>query len=124
MYPFLTDGDAHLTEGSGFNICIIKDGVIYTPDCGVLKDVTRKSVIDAANKLGIEVRVEVVPVELVYQADEIFMCTMAGGIMPITSLDGQPVKDGKIGPITAKIWDGYWDMHFDPAYTIKVEYGV
>jgi len=121
-YPFLTDGDAHLTEGSGFNICLIKDGVIYTPDRGVLKGVTRKSVIDVADKNGIEVRVEVVPVELVYKADEIFMCTTAGGIMPITSLDGEPVNGGKIGPITKKIWDGYWDMHFDPAYTIKVNY--
>jgi branched-subunit amino acid aminotransferase/4-amino-4-deoxychorismate lyase len=121
-YPFLTDGDAHLTEGSGFNICIIKDGVVYTPDRGVLKGVTRKSVIDVANKNWIEVRVEVVPVELVYKADEIFMCTTAGGIMPITSLDGELIKDGKIGPITKKIWDGYWAMHFDPAYTIKIEY--
>jgi branched-subunit amino acid aminotransferase/4-amino-4-deoxychorismate lyase len=123
-YPFLTDGDAHLTEGSGFNICLIKDGVIYTPDRGVLKGVTRKSVIDVASKSGIEVRVEVVPVELIYQADEIFMCTTAGGIMPITSLDGQSVKGGQIGPITKKIWDGYWEMHFDPAYTMKVNYDV
>jgi branched-subunit amino acid aminotransferase/4-amino-4-deoxychorismate lyase len=63
-------------------------------------------------------------VEMVYKADEIFMCTTAGGIMPITSLDGEPVKDGKIGPITKKIWDGYWAMHFDPVYTIKVDYAV
>ena len=121
-YPFLTDGDANLTEGSGFNICLIKDGVIYTPDRGVLKGVTRRSVIDVAKKNGIEIRVEVVPVELIYQADEIFMCTTAGGVMPITSLDGQAVKDGKIGPITQKIWDGYWKMHFEPAYTIRVNY--
>jgi branched-subunit amino acid aminotransferase/4-amino-4-deoxychorismate lyase len=123
-YPFLTDGDAHLTEGSGFNVCIIKDGVVYTPDRGVLEGITRKSVIDVANENGIEVRVEVVPVEMVYKADEIFMCTTAGGIMPITSLDREPVKDGKIGPITKKIWDGYWAMHFDPVYTIKVDYAV
>ena len=121
-YPFLTDRDANLTEGSGFNVCLVKEGVVFTPDRGVLKGVTRKSVFDVAGKIGVEFRVEVVPVELVYQADEIFMCTTAGGIMPITSLDGQPVNGGKIGPITKKIWDGYWEMHFDPAYTIKVEY--
>jgi branched-subunit amino acid aminotransferase/4-amino-4-deoxychorismate lyase len=123
-YPFLTDGDANLTEGSGFNICLIKDGIIYTPDRGVVKGVTRRSVIDVATKNGIEIRVEVVPVEMAYKADEIFMCTTAGGIMPITSLDGQPVKNGKIGPITKKIWDGYWEMHADPAYTIKVHYAI
>jgi branched-subunit amino acid aminotransferase/4-amino-4-deoxychorismate lyase len=123
-YPFLTDGDANLTEGSGFNICLIKDGVIYTPNRGVLKGITRKSVIDVATKNGIEVRVEVVPVELAYKADEIFMCTTAGGVMPITSLDGQPVNRGKIGPITKKIWDGYWEMHTNPEYTIKVNYNT
>lgn len=79
--------------------------------------------MDVAKANGIEVRVEVVPVELAYQSDELFMCTTAGGIMPITVLDGKPVKDGKIGPITKIIWDGYWKMHFDSAYTIAVDYG-
>lgn len=121
-HPFLTDGDANLTEGSGFNIVLIKEGVIYTPDRGVLHGVTRKSVFDVARVNGIEVRCEVVPVELAYQSDEIFMCTTAGGIMPITSLDGKPIKDGKIGPITQTIWDGYWAMHYDPAFTIAIKY--
>ncbi|KAJ5818910.1 hypothetical protein N7474_004501 [Penicillium riverlandense] len=121
-YPFLTDGDANLTEGSGYNIVLVKNGVIYTPDRGVLEGVTRKTVIEVARANGIEVRMEVVPVELGYQSDEIFMCTTAGGIMPITSLDGQPVKDGEIGPITKKIWDGYWAMHYDPAYSFEVQY--
>ena len=123
QYPFLTDGDANLTEGSGFNVVIIKNGIIYTPDRGVLHGVTRKSVFDVARMNGIEVRCEVVPVELAYQADEVFMCTTAGGIMPITSLDGKKIGDGKTGPLTAKIWDGYWQMHWDPVYTIEINYG-
>jgi len=122
-YPFLTDGDANLTEGSGFNICLVKGGVLYTPDRGVLEGVTRKSVFDAAKANGIEVRMQVVPVELAYKADEIFMCTTAGGVMPITVLDGKPVNDGKIGEVTRKIWDKYWQMHWDPSYTIAINYG-
>lgn len=121
-YPFLTDGDANLTEGSGFNIVLVKDGVLYTPDRGVLQGVTRKSVIDVARANGLEVRVELVPVELAYRCDEIFMSTTAGGIMPITSLDGQPVGDGKVGPITKTIWYGYWAMHYDPAYSFEINY--
>lgn len=121
-YPFLTDGDANLTEGSGFNIVLAKDGVLYTPDRGVLQGITRKSVIDVAKSNGIEIRVEHVPVEMAYNCDEIFMCTTAGGIMPITTLDGQPVNGGKIGPITKVIWDGYWAMHYDPAYTFEINY--
>ena len=122
QYPFLTDGDGNLTEGSGFNIVLIKDAVLYTPDRGVLEGVTRKSVFDVARANGIEVRCEVVPVELAYESDEIFMCTTAGGIMPITSLDGKNVGDGRVGPITKRIWDDYWSMHWDSKYTIKVEY--
>ncbi|KAL4884613.1 aminotransferase [Aspergillus karnatakaensis] len=121
-YPFLTDGDAHITEGSGFNICFIKDGVLYTPDRGVLQGVTRKSVIHVARKAGIEVRVEFVPVEMAYTADEILMCTTAGGIMPITTLDDKPVGDGKVGLLTKKIWDGYWAMHYDERFSFVVQY--
>ena len=121
-YPFLTDGDANLTEGSGFNICLIKNNVLYTPDRGVLQGITRKSVLDAAKAIGIESRVEYVPVSMVYDCDEILMCTTAGGIMPITTLDGKPVKDGKVGPVTGAIWDKYWAMHFDDKYSFEINF--
>ena len=121
-YPFLTDGDTNITEGSGFNICFIKGGALYTADRGVLEGVTRKSVFDVARASGIEIHLEVVPLELAYHSDEIFMCTTAGGIMPITRLDGQPVKDGQVGPITRKIWDDYWAMHYDPKYSFEIDY--
>jgi branched-subunit amino acid aminotransferase/4-amino-4-deoxychorismate lyase len=122
-YPFLTDGDGNLTEGSGFNIVLVKAGVIFTPDRGVLEGVTRKSVFNVAEANDIPVWMEVVPVELAYGCDEIFMCTTAGGIMPVTQLDGRPVNDGKVGPIK-KIWDGYQEMHYNPIYSFDIEYGV
>jgi len=121
-YPFLTDGDANLTEGAGYNIVLVKDGVLYTPDRGVLQGVTRKSVIEVAEQSGYEVRVEVVPVELAYECDEIFMCTTAGGIMPITTLDGLTINGGGIGPVTKTIWDEYWAMHYDPVKSFAIDY--
>ncbi|CAI0649482.1 unnamed protein product [Colletotrichum noveboracense] len=124
-YPFLTDGDSNLTEGSGFNICLIKDGTLFTPDRGVLEGVTRKSVLEVAEANKIPIRKEVVPVELAYQADEILMCTTAGGIMPITKLDDQPVNGtGKVGPLTKKIWDGYWALHYSPAHSFEIDYSA
>ena len=72
-YPFLTDGDGNLTEGSGFNIVLIKDGVLYTPARGVLEGVTRRSVFDCAKKLGVEARCEFVPTEMAYSCDEMFV---------------------------------------------------
>ncbi|KAB8229506.1 hypothetical protein ETB97_004905 [Aspergillus alliaceus] len=122
-YPFLTDGDTYLTEGAGFNIFIVKDGVLYTPDRGALLGITRKSVIEVASARGVEVRIEPVPVEMAYHADEIFMSTTAGGVMPITTLDEGPVGDGNVGPITKAVWDGYWAMHYNPLYTVEIDYG-
>ena len=121
-YPFLTDGDANLTEGSGFNICFIKDGTLYTPDRGVLHGITRRSVFDVARANNIPIRCEVIPVQMAYEADEIFMCTTAGGIMPITVMEDQPVRNGQVGPLTKKIWDGYWEMHWSPSRTLEVAY--
>ncbi|KAJ5171959.1 D-aminoacid aminotransferase-like PLP-dependent enzyme [Penicillium capsulatum] len=121
-YPFLTDGDMNLTEGSGFNIVLVKNGILYTPQRGVLEGVTRKSVIDVAHMQGLDIRVELVPVQSAYDADEVFMCTTAGGIMPVTSLDDKPVNGGKLGPITKKIWDGNWAIHYDDTYSFEIDH--
>lgn len=121
-YPFLTDGDANLTEGSGFNVVLVKDGTLYTPSRGVLQGISRKSVFDVAEMLQIPVKCDFIPIEMTYQADEIFMCTTAGGIMPISYLDGRPIRDGKVGPITKKIWDGYWGIHYDERFSFEVQY--
>jgi len=72
--------------------------------------------------LGIDVKVQVVPVQMAYEADEVFMCTTAGGIMPITELDGSKIGDGKVGEITGKIWDAYWELHYDEEYSFEVRY--
>lgn len=122
VYPILSDGDGNLTEGSGFNVVLIKDGVLYTPERGVLQGITRKCVFDIAKARGLPMRVEHVPVELAYQADEIFFCTTAGGIMPVTILDERHVGGGQVGPITRKIWEDYWDMHYDEAHSFAITY--
>lgn len=129
-YPFLTDGDAHLTEGAGFNIVLVHDGALYTPARGCLEGVTRRCVLEAAQALGVPVHVDFVPVEMAYRCDEIFMCTTAGGIMPITELDGKPVGrgggggSGQVGPLTRKIWDAYWAMHYDDRYSFAIDYNA
>lgn len=122
MYPILTDGDANLTEGSGFNIILIKDGKLYTPKRGVLEGVTRKAVLAAAEKLGYPYVIDDVPVELAYTCDELLFVTTAGGVMPITTLDGEPIGNGEVGPISKALWKGYWDAHYDPAVSFAIDY--
>ncbi len=120
--PILPDGDGNLTEGGGYNLFIVKDGVLYTPERGVLEGITRRTVLDIAAARSLSVRIEHVPVDLAYKADEIFLCTTAGGIMPIAMLDAKPVGDGQVGPITRAIWESYWALHDDPAYSFAVPY--
>lgn len=122
MYPILTDGDANLTEGSGFNIILIKDGKLFTPKKGVLEGVTRKSVLAAAEKLGYPYTIDEVPVELAYHCDELLFVTTAGGVMPITTLDGKPVGNGEVGPISKALWKAYWDAHYDPEISFPIHY--
>lgn len=122
IYPILTDGDGALTEGSGYNVMLVKDGVLYTPDRGVLEGVTRKSVMELATTLGIEVRMEVVPVEAAYTCDELLIVSTAGGVMPITTLDEQPVGNGEIGETFKALWKAYWDAHYDEQLSFPVRY--
>lgn len=122
MYPILTDGDGNLTEGSGFNIVLVNDGKLFTPRRGVLEGVTRKSVLAVADKLGLPWVIDDIPVDLAYSCDEIMFVTTAGGVMPITVLDGSPVGEGQVGPVTKAIWKGYWDAHSDPEYSFPINY--
>jgi branched-subunit amino acid aminotransferase/4-amino-4-deoxychorismate lyase len=122
VYALLPDGDGNITEGGGYNIVVIKDDVLRTPSRGVLEGVTRKTVIEVAEKLGLETVLDFVPVDNLYTADEIFICTTAGGVMPLTELDGRPIGGGQVGSLTRQIWEGYWKAHYDPKYSFEIDY--
>lgn len=122
LYSFLPDGDGNITEGGGYNIFALVDGVLMTPIRGVLQGVTRKTVLEIATSQGLPTLVDHVPVDALYRASEIFMSTTAGGVMPITTLDGAPVGGGQVGPVTTRIWEAYWQAHYDPKLSFAVEY--
>lgn len=122
QYPILTDGDCNVTEGPGFNVFAVKNNTIYTPSRGVLEGVTRRTVLELAQKKGWQTAVEHVPVDLLYDCDELFFCSTAGGIMPVTSLDHKPIGNGKIGPITNELWESYWAAHYDDSYSFPIDY--
>lgn len=124
VYALLPDGDGNITEGGGYNICVIKDGVLRTPSRGVLEGVTRKTVLEVAAARGLRTELDFVRVEELYQADELFICTTAGGVMPLSELDGAPVGNGKVGPITRQIWEDYWAAHYDPKLSFAIDYGA
>ncbi len=112
-WSVLTDGDGWLAEAPGANIFLIKDRTLYTPDSGCLEGITRKTALELAAEIGLETRVEPVSVEQLHQADEAFMTSTAGGIMPINSVD-DAVLGGMNGPgpLTAQLHDLYWQKRW------------
>ena len=97
--------DGFVSEGSGENIFIIRDGVIYTPPLGasILEGITRHSIITLAGDLGYTVREATIPRELLYLADEMFFTGTAAEVTPIRSVDGITIGNGKRGPITERL---------------------
>ncbi|GBD06590.1 Branched-chain-amino-acid aminotransferase [bacterium HR21] len=91
-----------VSEGSGENVFLVLDGVLYTPplSASILPGVTRQTVLTFAREEGIAVVETAIPRGMLYAADELFFTGTAAGIVPIRSVDGIPVGSGKPGPIT------------------------
>ncbi len=118
----LTDADDNVVEGPGFNVFAVHDGAISTPDRGVLEGITRRTVIELANKHGIAIETRPVPAEYLRSADEVFLSSTAGGVIPVTTVDGEAVGDGEPGPVTLRLRDAYWNLHEDPRFSLPVRY--
>jgi branched-chain amino acid aminotransferase len=101
-----------ISEGSGENLFIVLDGVLWTPCIGsmILPGITRNCVITLAKEMGIEVREEFLPREMLYIADEAFFTGTAAEITPIRSVDGITIGNGKRGPITERIQRAFFDI--------------
>ena len=114
----LTDADNNVVEGPGFNVFAVHDGAISTPDRGVLEGITRRTVIELANEHDIPVETRPVPADSLGRADEVFLSSTAGGIIPVTTIDGETIGTGKPGPATLRIREAYWKLHDNPRYSL------
>ena len=117
----LLDGDGLVTEGRGWNIFALSGGELLSPDRGVLEGITRRTVIELSERLNIKGGLAPISADAFRIADEVFLTSTAGGVMPVTSIDGQAIGDGQPGPVTARIKDMYWQLHEDPSYTTPVK---
>ncbi len=118
----LHDGQGNITEGAGFNVFTVKNGMLATPESGVFEGMTRRTVIELCEQLQLRCEVRPVAAKELAQADEIFLTSTAGGIMPITTLNGEPVADGKRGPITKRLHDLYWQRQEEGWLATPVPY--
>ncbi len=118
----LVDADDNVVEGPGFNVFAVRDGSISTPDRGVLEGVTRKTVIELAAGHGIPLEERAIPAAELRRAAEVFVSSTAGGIIPVTTLDGEPVGRGEPGPVTRCLRAAYWELHEDPRFSLPAAY--
>ncbi len=103
----LLNEEGKVCEGTGENIMIVKDGVVYTPplSAGILDGITRRSIIEFSQDLGIKVVERDIDRSELYTADEAFFVGTAAEITPILKVDGKVVGSGKVGPVAQKLKD-------------------
>lgn len=107
----LLDAEGYVMEGSGENIFIVREGVLYTPDLtSALDGITRKTVMSLADELSIEVVEKRITRDEVYIADEAFFTGTAAEVTPIREVDGRAIGSGTRGPITKRLQDLYFDQ--------------
>lgn len=101
-----------VSEGSGQNLFLVIDGDVVTPilDGTSLWGITRHSVLKIAEDMGLTVRQQLVPREMLYSADELFFTGTASEVTPIRSVDGLEIGDGRRGPITERIQANYLEL--------------
>jgi branched-chain amino acid aminotransferase len=118
----LVDRNGNLTEGPGFNIFAIVDGTLLTPDAGVLDGITRRTVLELAMREGIRARECPLRATALERAEEVFLTSTAGGVMPVVSVNGSRLGDGRPGRVTRRLRELYWAAHDDPRYATPVAY--
>ncbi len=117
----LRDLDGNVTEGAGFNVFAVSAGRVITPAAGVLEGITRRSVLELCAELDVPAGTGNLSVADLRTADEVFITSTAGGIMPVARIDGAPVSGGEPGPLTGRLVELYWAKHEDPAWTTPVD---
>jgi len=118
----LKDIDGHVAEGPGFNIFAVSGDRIVTPGRGTLDGITRRTAIELGKNSGYDVIEGELPVDDIFEADEIFITSTAGGIIPVTTIDHRKIGSGKPGPVTIALTEKYWALHEDPRYVFPVKY--
>ena len=120
----LVDAAANVVEGPGFNVFCIVHGTLVTPAEGMLEGITRRTVIEMARSLGLPVEMRALPADELRRAQEVFISTSGGGVLPVTRVDEHPIGDGRPGPITKRLAQTYWDWHADPTYSLPIDYAT
>ena len=120
--PILLDAEGNVTEGPGFNLFAVTAGHVATPDRGVLEGITRLSVFELCEELAVPCEARPLPVAELLEADEIFLATTAGGIMPASRIDGRILGNDRPGPLSSRLRELFWAKRRQGWHATPVEY--
>jgi branched-chain amino acid aminotransferase len=118
----LVDAEGNLVEGPGFNIFARCGDRVITPARGVLEGVTRATVLELLAAEKLQVAAEALPAATAQAADEVFITSTAGGVMPVTRISDHRIGDGIPGALTTRLTQAYWALHDDPDYSMAIDY--
>jgi branched-chain amino acid aminotransferase len=118
----LLDREGFVTEGPGFNVFAVTNGAVTTPDRGSLEGVTRLSVQELCKELGLPFAIRPLPAAELRDADEIFLATTAGGIMPASRIDGRILGNDRPGPVSARLRETFWAKRAKGWHATPIEY--
>jgi branched-chain amino acid aminotransferase len=118
----LRDARDNVVEGPGFNVFAVSGGKLVTPAQGVLHGITRRTVIEIARSLGHAVEERDLPIAELLRADEAFITSSGGGVMPVTQVNGHRLGSGEPGPVSQRLGETYWAWHRLPAYSTPIAY--
>ena len=107
----LCDAEGLVTEGPGFNVFVVKGTTVSTSGHGVLQGITRKTVLELAPELGLTPRVGDITRAELEDADEVFLATTAGGVMPISRVGSRITNNDSPGPVSRRMKELYWAAH-------------
>ena len=107
----LVDMDGYISEGPGFNVFCVEAGRVISPGATVLEGITKRTVRELCAELDVPFEIGRVTPQQLRDADEVFLSSTAGGIMPISRIDNRTLHSGRPGPLSTKLKDLYWKKH-------------
>ncbi len=118
----LVDPDGYISEGPGFNVFCVEGDRVRSPGDTVLEGITRRSVKELCEELGIGFELGRITPDELKDADEVFLATTAGGVMPVSRVEDRILGNDRPGPISTRLRDLYWAKHEEGWHATPVDY--
>ncbi|WP_420413231.1 aminotransferase class IV [Roseibium sp.] len=118
----LLDAAGNVTEGPGFNVFAVKDNRLVTADTGVLEGISRQTVLDIAQEMGLAVEIRPLPFSEFLESDEVFITTSGGGVAPVSRVDDRIFSNDAPGPVTTALHKAYFEWTARPENRTEIRY--